>query len=76
MSLITLTTIAKVLKASGVSADDILSEAGLTREEALAALASELGIEAPAAPEAAVEVTPEEVAALKAATGVLNRILS
>jgi hypothetical protein len=45
MSLITLSTVAKVLKESGVTAESILDEAGLTKEEAVAALASELGVE-------------------------------
>lgn len=73
MSLITLTTIASVLKASGVTADAILEEAGLSREEAIAALSKELGIKAP---EGAVEVTDAEVRVLREALAIQSRILS
>ena len=73
MSLITLTAIAKVLKESGVTTEDLLSEAGLSREEALSALAQELGIKAP---EGAVEVTDAEVRTLREALAIQARIFS
>jgi len=73
MSLITLTAIAKVLKESGVTADDILGEAGLSREEAVAALSEELGIKAP---EGAVEVTDAEVRTVREALAIQTRIFS
>ena len=57
---ITLTAIANLLKASGVSAEDVLAEAGLTPKEAIDKLSAALNVEAPKAPEGAIEVTDEE----------------
>lgn len=76
MPLITLTTIANVLKQSGVTAQDILSEVGLSAEDALAKLAGELNVEAPARPEGVVEVTDAEVGVLREALAIQTRILS
>ena len=77
MSLITLSTIANVLKASGVSAEDVLKEAGLTPEQALTKLANSLGIETATAKEGtAVEVTDSEVRVLREALAIQTRILS
>jgi hypothetical protein len=77
MSTITLSTIAQVLQASGVTANDILSEAGLTAEDAIAKLAGVLGVQtASARAGVAVEVTPAEVATLREALAIQTRILS
>ncbi len=54
----------------------ILSKLNMTPEQAVAALAEKFGVEAPAKPEAAVEVTPAEVAILKEALAIQTRILS
>lgn len=75
MSLITLTTIAKVLKESGVTAESILGEAGLTKEEAVAALASELGVETQVG-ERAVALDEDAQRVLKEAGALLTGIFS
>lgn len=75
MSLITLSTVAKVLKESGVTAESILDEAGLTKEEAVAALASELGVETQVS-ERAVALDEDAQRVLKEAGALLTGIFS
>jgi hypothetical protein len=75
MSLITLSTVAKVLKESGVTAESILDEAGLTKEEAVAALASELGVETQVG-ERTVALNEDAQRVLKEAGALLNGIFS
>jgi hypothetical protein len=75
MSLITLSTVAKVLKESGVTAESILDEAGLTKEEAVAALASELGVETQVG-ERAVALDEDAQRVLKEAGALLTGIFS
>jgi hypothetical protein len=69
-----------LLKALGVSNEAltkaVLTELNLTREEAVTALAEQLGVASPARPEAVIEVTPEDVAILKQANEIQARILS
>jgi hypothetical protein len=77
MSLITLTTIAKVLKESGVTVEAILAEAGVSPEDALKLLAEKLGIETAVAKEGkAVEVSDAEDRTLRVALAIPTHILS
>jgi hypothetical protein len=77
VSKITLTVVEKILKESGVTAKDILAEAGVTPEQAIVKLSSLLGVETATVSDGIpVEVSPSEVATLKAASQTLNRILS
>jgi len=78
MSLATIT--AALLNEAGVSADDILREAGVDRNGAIEALASRLGVDlndladAPAQPEGIpVEITDSDVAKVREGLAVLNR---
>ena len=54
----------------------VLTELDMTPEEAIEALAEELGVASPARPEAVIEVTPEDVEILKRANEIQARILS
>ena len=78
MSLATIT--AALLNEAGVSADDILSEAGVDRAGAIKSLASQLGVDindladAPAQRDGTpVEITDAEVAKVREGLAVLNR---
>lgn len=68
------TLAAQLLEEAGVTADDILSEAGIDRELAVKELAERLGVDLVTAPTAeAVEVTNEDVAKVREGLAVLNR---
>jgi hypothetical protein len=72
MSLATIA--AQLLNEAGVTADDILSEAGIDREGAVKQLAERLGVDLVTAPAAeAVEVTNEDVAKVREGLAILNR---
>lgn len=72
MSLATIT--AALLKEAGVTADDILREAGIDRETAVKELASKLGVELhETRPAEAVEITDADVAKVREGLAVLNR---
>ena len=74
------TIAAQLLEAAGVSADDILNDAGVDRAGAVKALASKLGVDlsdlvdAPAQKEGSLrEVSDEDVAKARAGLEVLAR---
>jgi hypothetical protein len=72
MSLATIA--AQLLNEAGVTADDILSEAGIDREGAVKQLAERLGVDLVTAPAAeAVEVTNEDAAKVREGLAILNR---
>lgn len=71
---------ATLLREAGVSADDILAEAGVDRKEAIRALSEKLGVDvneladAPAQREGTpVEITDTDVAKVREGLAVLNR---
>lgn len=74
------TIAAQLLDEAGVSADDILADAGVDRKGAIKALAAQLGVDineladTPAQREGTpVEITDAEVAAVRSGLSVLNR---
>lgn len=76
MSLATIT--AQLLNEAGVSADDILREAGVDRAGAIRSLAGELGVDLNQLAqselrEQAVEITDADVAKVREGLAVLNR---
>jgi len=77
MSLATIA--AALLNEAGVSADDILSEAGVDRAGAIKSLASQLGVDlndladTPEREGTPVEITDAEVAKVREGLAVLNR---
>jgi hypothetical protein len=72
MSLAAIT--AQLLKEAGVTADDILREAGVDREAAVKQLAEQLGVElVQARPAEAVEIGDADVAKVREGLAVLNR---
>ena len=76
------TATAAILSEAGISARDILNEAGVDSADAIKALADKLGVnlndlvEAPAQPEAAVEIQPVDVEKVREGLAVLNRAFS
>lgn len=76
MSLAAIT--AQLLREAGVSADDILREAGVDREGAVKLLADSLGVELvdPSARGDLREIDPSDVAKIREALPVLNRAFS
>jgi 2-iminoacetate synthase ThiH len=63
---------ATLAREAGVTAEDILNEAGLSREDAIKALAAQLGVDA-ATPEQAVEIEDDDVRKVREGLAVLNR---
>ena len=76
------TATAAILSEAGISARDILNDAGVDSADAIKALADKLGVnlndlvEAPAQPEAAVEIQPVDVEKVREGLAVLNRAFS
>lgn len=73
------TAAANLLNEAGISADDILSEAGVDRNSAVKELASKLGVDltnlvpTPELQGTPVEITDSDVAKVREGLAVLNR---